>query len=666
MPVTSASVSLVRPGTDDSQRFALAIAGNSDGVWDWNVVTGEVWFSDRWCAMLGYEPGEIAPHVSAWESLVHPADLPVVMARVADHLEGRSDHYETEHRVRTRDGRWHWILDRGRIVARDSDGRPLRMVGTHTDISRSKGEESSRAVLYELNERLRRVTTPEDACNQAVALIGAYLDVAQVGFGEIDAAQQHVIIHSDWNDGRLASVVGTWRMDDFGPAFIIDMKAGRTVAIPDVARDPRTNSPAVLDAYSGIGTRAILDVPLVRGNQMVAMLFVHHPDERHWTAAEIRTVEQICDRLWFAVEHSRSLAALSESESRFAIAARSVGFAAWDWDVASSRLNVSEGFHVLHDLSPAIVELGSRDASALAELRAQIAALAGDPGRGSFDIVYPATADPGAGKWIRALGAVTRRDAHGGVLQVHGFITDVTQEKALELELSRLREQTLQTNRLSAIGAVAATLTHELNQPLTAITNAIAAAKLHIARAGLDDPLVPLQRAESAAFRISEIIRRTKRYAATGVVIKSRQSLTELAHMARDLCSDPDLTGRRKLSLRFDVEVDAVQVDPVQFCQVLQNLIRNAWEAGQVDEPCVITIASRALDGQTLVTIADNGPGIDPERAALLFEPFASGKDSGTGLGLAISRAIIERHDGEISYQASPHGAAFAIRLPAA
>ena len=123
------------------ERLALALDSGSDGLWDWEVDTGVVWYSDRWQSMLGYEPGEIEPHIDAWERLVHPEDRDGALERTEEHFAGRSPVYECEHRLRRKDGDWGWILSRGKVVGRTPTGRPLRVVGTHIDIGARKAAE---------------------------------------------------------------------------------------------------------------------------------------------------------------------------------------------------------------------------------------------------------------------------------------------------------------------------------------------------------------------------------------------------------------------------------------------------------------------------------------------------------------------------------------------
>jgi diguanylate cyclase (GGDEF)-like protein/PAS domain S-box-containing protein len=136
-------------------RLQAALYGSNDGVWDWDYSSGTVYFSDRWQEMLGYTPGEVVGHVSTWEKLVHPDDMPHVVETLQAHLEGRSEVYCTEHRCRAKDGSWKWILDRGRVVSRDAAGQPLRVVGTHSDITERKEIE---AALRESEARYRRLT----------------------------------------------------------------------------------------------------------------------------------------------------------------------------------------------------------------------------------------------------------------------------------------------------------------------------------------------------------------------------------------------------------------------------------------------------------------------------------------------------------------------------
>lgn len=116
-------------------RWKFAIEGTGDGLWDWNLLDNTVFFSRCWKEMLGYTEDEIGNGLEEWESRIHPEEKPAVMAAVQDYLDGKTSIYANEHRVRCKDGRYKWILDRGMVVSRNAEGKPLRMIGTHKDIT---------------------------------------------------------------------------------------------------------------------------------------------------------------------------------------------------------------------------------------------------------------------------------------------------------------------------------------------------------------------------------------------------------------------------------------------------------------------------------------------------------------------------------------------------
>jgi PAS domain S-box-containing protein len=116
------------------ERLSLVMQGTNDGIWDWDLCTNEVYYSPRWKSMLGYAEDEVEDRYDSWHRLVHPDDLDRALARIQAYLAGDVSAFELEHRLRHRDGSYRWILARGTLV-RDSDGRPVRMVGSHTDIT---------------------------------------------------------------------------------------------------------------------------------------------------------------------------------------------------------------------------------------------------------------------------------------------------------------------------------------------------------------------------------------------------------------------------------------------------------------------------------------------------------------------------------------------------
>jgi PAS domain S-box-containing protein len=125
------------------ERLALAVDAAGDGLWDYDIQTGTIWNSDHWYSMLGYGLTELKAEVRTWEELLHPDDRARAVAALKDHLEGRETVYASEHRMRHRDGSYLWVLDRGRVVARNAKGEALRAVGVVSDITpRKKAEEA--------------------------------------------------------------------------------------------------------------------------------------------------------------------------------------------------------------------------------------------------------------------------------------------------------------------------------------------------------------------------------------------------------------------------------------------------------------------------------------------------------------------------------------------
>ena len=119
------------------ERLELALIGNNDGVWDRDLVNDTLYISPRWKEILGYRDDEIKNEVIEWEKRVHPDDLEKALSKAQEHLEGKTEFYESIHRLKHKDGSWVWVLDRGKRIV-DKNGKPIRMLGTHTDITKEK------------------------------------------------------------------------------------------------------------------------------------------------------------------------------------------------------------------------------------------------------------------------------------------------------------------------------------------------------------------------------------------------------------------------------------------------------------------------------------------------------------------------------------------------
>ncbi|MGR4866455.1 PAS domain S-box protein [Caulobacter sp. LARHSG274] len=248
-----------------------------------------------------------------------------------------------------------------------------------------------------------------------------------------------------------------------------------------------------------------------------------------------------------------------------------------------------------------------------------------------------------------------------------GFIRDLTERQDQDLRLQALQSELVHASRLTAMGGMAAALAHELNQPLSAIANYM---KGSVTLLKAKDPdLVrlgdALDRAGDQALRAGEIIKRLREFVAKGETEHTIEDLGKLMEEASALALVGAKEAGLRVSLRF-TRVEPVIVDRVQVQQVALNLIRNAVEAMRGGAIKELTIAiSTAADDMAQVTVSDTGPGLAPEIAERLFQPFISSKDTGLGVGLSICRTIVDAHGGRIWAQSNARGGAtFAFTLP--
>lgn len=267
------------------------------------------------------------------------------------------------------------------------------------------------------------------------------------------------------------------------------------------------------------------------------------------------------------------------------------------------------------------------------------------------------------------LGGIVIFAAFGLIFAVAGEarIRGSRKAKAYADRLAETQTQLLQVSRLNAMGEMAGSLAHELNQPLTAIANYISAAQQLSSR----DPASPrvgelLQKAADQAVRAGQIVSRVRANVDRGEVEAQAESLTSLVQEAVDVAIQGVAKDGVDIRFDFDRTADTVMADRIQVQQVILNLVRNAVEAMAGSPRRELRIGShRGEAGFLEVHVADTGPGISEEVADRLFQPFVSGKADGMGVGLSISRNIIEAHGGRMwTSDNADGGATFHFSLP--
>lgn len=532
---------------DSESRLYMALEGTGLGVWDWSVETDEVWFSDTWQTMLGYEPGEVPQHISSWQNGVHPDDWPVINAALEPHLAGLTPQYECEHRVRCKDGSWLWILDRGKVVTRSEDGRPLRMVGTHDNINSRKKDQLYRGALLELSRDLAELDTVDRIVDRALLAVLDTLDVDFAAYTFTGEGPGYPRMARRWRDGRMGSSQGLWMGGRLFKEIGRRMVKGEAVVWKDLANEPFMEGAEVGNPADGRDIAAMIGVPIMRHDWLIGTMLAGSKSPRQWADRQLDFLSDVRDR--------------------------------------------------------------AREAIARAEA---------------------------------------------------GEANQQAQE-----ELQRI-------GRLNALSALTSTLAHELNQPLAAANNYLTAAKLQARRCtpeGMAPEKTPehiIELATQQVFRAGEIIRRMRTFTQSGEVTARLTNVTQ----ATDKAIETTLSSMspRPLVIRksYADDLPDVMLDPVQFEQVISNLVRNAIEAMDDVETPELGVSIRQQGGDIMIEVTDNGPGFSPGVLETLFQPFRTEKRRGLGLGLPICRTVIEAHGGKIAGEAGEEcGARFSITLPA-
>jgi two-component system sensor kinase FixL len=240
----------------------------------------------------------------------------------------------------------------------------------------------------------------------------------------------------------------------------------------------------------------------------------------------------------------------------------------------------------------------------------------------------------------------------GGIRYFTGFIRDLTERQQTETRLQELQSELVHMSRFTALGEMASTLAHEINQPLTAITNYLKGCRRILER--MEGDAVPMLRdavneAGEQALRAGQVIRHLREFVARGESERHIENLPKLIEEASAL----SLVGAKEQGVRvtfdFDLNAPSVLADRIQIQQVLLNLIRNAIEAMQETARRELKVATRLVDDEHVkLSVQDTGSGLAPEVAAQLFQPFVTTKKHGMGVGLSICRTIVESHGGKI------------------
>ena len=640
---TRASLELSR------ERFALAAAGSEEGIWDWNLVTDEMYGSPRAREIFGLGPGPDHVRLADWRAQVqvHPEDDERRSTELADHIAGRTSVYACEYRVRSGAGPWRWVRVRG-LCERDGTGRALRMAGSVTDIDAHRRASDE---LHQSEERYALAMTGLtgghwvwDVQTDGLFVSGTVNRLFGLPAGhEVQTRRDyfaHIAVHPD-------DLAALQQIDD-------DVVHGRAPRIDYEYRIVVPGEPA---------PRWIL----TRAQAFPG------PDGRPLRVAGVSV--DISARK--GIEE-----ALRRSEERYQLAVAGSDQGLWDWDLTSDQLFLSLRAQQLFWREGGEPQRPRREWISItpyhpedvAPVRRAIADYLHGRTRG-FSIEYRVRHHGGAWHWYRQRG-IAVRDAAGRPTRMAGSIEDITERKNADLERDRLENQLRQAQKLEAIGTLAGGIAHDFNNILAAILG-YGEMALKDAQAGSAQRR-HIEAAVSAGLRAKSLVERILAFSRSGIGERVPVHVQSVVQEALDQLQASTPVGLC-IEHRLDGGDAAVLGDPTQVHQVVMNLCANAVQAMRSQGRVVVTLdrVSQAEPGcitgplpagnYVRLQVSDSGVGIAPQVLERIFDPFftTKGVGVGTGLGLSLVHGIVTDLGGGIDVQSEPGvGSTFTVFLP--
>ncbi|MBC7771728.1 MAG: PAS domain S-box protein [Pyrinomonadaceae bacterium] len=654
----------------ERERHELALDAGGLGSWDWNPKTGSLFIDRRWCEMLGYQLGDLPSDTSAWSRLVHPDDQQEAERKVVACILDPAMVYQTEHRMRHRDGTWRWILTRGKIIVRDDAGQPVRMVGTNQDITDRKTAEQR---IVESESRLRVTNAALIESEQSLVAVNAAKQqqvqelehlyrMAPVGLELIDRSY-HVLRVNE----RLANINGK----------PVDEHIGRTLReiVPQLAAEIEQVVEQVF--VSGV---PVLDIeihgvtpadPHTQRDWLVSYHPVKSPDgvarfvgcvvleitERKKVEVELRRqkelLQNVIDNIPCAV-FWKDRNSVNMGGNR--LAARDLGFS------SPADLLGKDNFDL--QISRAEAESYTRYDREVMER--------GEPLVNLEEVITKAD-----GIQLQVLTSkVPLRGATGEVFGVLAVYLDITARKRMEEDLRQAKLAAEAASR--AKSQFLANMSHEIRTPLTAILGYADLLRDDGDAASSQNRLATIETICTAGEHLLAVINSIldlSKIEADKVVITPVETplmaiLGEVESFVRPKASAKGIV----LSVHLETPVpERIISEPTHLRQIITNLAANAVKFTQHGSVEVrVRVVETGKGSRLQVDVEDTGSGMSSAQAGEIFTPFTqvdagmARQFGGTGLGLIISRRLAILMGGDVTLERTcpGKGSTFRMDLP--
>lgn len=624
----------------------------------------------RWCHYTGVSSQDGCGW--GWQATIHPDDRAGLLGCWQTLLASR-EAGEAEARLRRSDAVFRWFLIKA-IPLRDDNGQVIKWYGQNTDIDDRKHAEALLAGEKRLLEMVASGAALPVVLDAVCRLVEAIDDGGHCSILQI--SDDGTSVHHGAAPSLPAAVSGAIDGKDttqpyWGPcAMAVDQKT--PVVVPDIAADMRWRDLEWRGLALAHGLRSCWTTPILsRAGEALGTFAIYQRETGSPTRRQQEVTERLTHLTSIAIEHGRTALELRQSQAHLAEAQRLSSTGSFTWRVAKREIVWSDQTYRIYELDPdrpvtfdrVFTRIHPDEVSWFQDLL-EVASREGRDLEFEHRLLMP---DQSV-KYLHVV-AHAARDRDGQVEYV-GAVQDVTERRRSDDALSRLRSELTHMARVTALGALTASIAHEVNQPLSGIMTNASTSLLMLADdpPDIDGAVDSAERTIRDATRASQIIARLRTlFRKTGTTSESFD-LNEATREVLALSHRELERARIAVQLELADDLPPVEGDRVQLQQVVLNLVLNATEAMRLvedDAKRLVVRTERDAGDRLRLLVRDTGHGFAPEHATRLFEAFYTTTHEGMGIGLSITRSIIERHQGRVWAERNDGpGATFGFSIP--